>query len=77
VQIGQDFALCATKFPQLICRPVAAQFIETNLIALFTFEESENGVAIINEKHYRLVPPEQMTDEDLAAFRHRIINSAG
>jgi hypothetical protein len=77
VQIEQDFALCATKFPQLICRPVAAQFIETNLIALFTFEESENGVAIINEKHYRLVPPEQMTDEDLAAFRHRIINSAG
>ncbi|MBN2211771.1 MAG: hypothetical protein JW709_10295 [Sedimentisphaerales bacterium] len=75
VQIEQDFALCATKFPQLICRPVAAQFMEDNLIALFAFEESENGVAISDEKHYRLVPPEQMTDEDLANYRNRVINT--
>ncbi|HSW35932.1 MAG TPA: hypothetical protein VLH18_04930 [Candidatus Limnocylindrales bacterium] len=76
VQIEQDFALCATKFPQLICRPVAAQFIEDNLIALFAFEESENGVTISDEKHYRLVPPEQMTDEDLATYRKRTVNTA-
>jgi hypothetical protein len=76
VQIEQDFALCATKFPQLICRPIAAQFIEDNLIALFAFEEGENGVAISDEKHYRLVPPDQMTDEDLANYRNRTIDSA-
>ncbi len=76
VQIEQDFALCATKFPQLICRPVAAQFIEDNLIALFAFEESENGVTISDEKHYRLVTPEQMTDEDLANYRKRTENTA-
>ena len=35
VQIEQDFALCAVKFPDLICRPIAAQFIEGNSIALF------------------------------------------
>jgi hypothetical protein len=75
VQIEQDFALCATKFPQLICRPVAAQFIEDNLIALFIFEENENGVTISDEKHYRLVPSEQMTDEDLVNYRKRTINT--
>lgn len=75
VQIEQDFALCATKFPQLICRPIAAQFIEDNLIALFVFEEDKNGVAISEEKHYRLVPPEQMTDDDLADYRNRTINA--
>jgi len=29
VQIEQDFELCALKFPRLICRPIAAQFIDT------------------------------------------------
>ena len=71
VQIEQDAALCAAKFPQLICRPIAAQFIVDNLIALFAFEENNDDVTIIDEKHYRLVSPEQMTDEDLANYRNR------
>lgn len=75
VQIEQDFAMCANKFPQLICRPIAAQFIEGNLIAMFAFEESKNGIAICDEKYYRLVPPEQMTDEDLENYRKRTIKT--
>jgi hypothetical protein len=70
VQIEQDFAMCAAKFPALICRPIAAQFIGENLIALFGFEEGENGIAISAEKHYCLVPPEEMTLEDLMAYRN-------
>jgi hypothetical protein len=72
VQIEQDFALCAVKFPILICRPIATQFIEKNLIAMFAFEETENGVAISTEKHYRLVPPEEMTNEDIKTYRERM-----
>jgi len=71
VQIEQDFALCANKFSSLICRPIAAQFMEDNLIALFSFETTENGIVISDEKHYRLVLPEQLTDEELAAYRRR------
>ena len=76
VQIEQDFALCSSKFPNLICRSIAAQFVEDNLIALFSFELGENGVVISDEKHYRLVPPEQMTDEDLANYRNRAFKNA-
>ena len=69
IQIEQDIALCATKFPKLVCRPIAARFIEDTLIALFMFEESKkNEIAISDEKHYRLVPPDQMTDEDLEKY---------
>jgi hypothetical protein len=46
VQIEQDFAVCEVKFPALICRPVAAQFVEDNLIALFEFERSEGEISI-------------------------------
>lgn len=69
VQIEQDFVMCATKFPQLVCCPIAAQFVEDDLIALFAFETGEEGIALGDEKHYRLVPSEKMTDQDLASYR--------
>jgi hypothetical protein len=71
VQIERDFALCNRKFTSLICRPIAAQFIKDNCIALFAFEENENGIAVSSEKHYHLVDSEEMTDEDLKTYRER------
>ena len=75
VQIEQDFAMCAERFSQLICRPIGAQFMEDNLIALFEFEESQSGIAIASEKHYRLVPPDRLTAEDLQAYRERLLGN--
>ena len=69
IQIEQDFALCASKFPQLICRPIAAQFMDDDLIVLFSFEANKQGVAILDEKHYRLVAPGQMTEDDIDRYR--------
>jgi hypothetical protein len=76
VQIEQDFAVCATKFPLLVCRPIAAQFLEEGAIALFEFESGENGVTISSEKHYKLVAPKDVTDADLATYRGRFEASA-
>src|SRR6266545_3119880 len=72
VQIEQDFALCKEKFPSLICKPIGAQFIEENLIALFGFEEGENGITRSMERHYRLVPPDQITPDDLKLYQERL-----
>jgi hypothetical protein len=71
VQIEQDTALCRDRFPELVVRPLGAQFIEKNLIALFEFEDTDQGIRIAGEKHYRLVPPEQLTTEELRAYRNR------
>ena len=71
ISIEQDFAVCAQKFPSLICRPVAAQFMQDGVIALFEFEQSENGVSIAAERHYKLAPPEEVTEADLEAYRQR------
>ncbi len=71
VQIEQDFAMCAMKFSDLVCKPVAAQFMEHDLIALFSFEEGERGVKIGMEKHYRLVPPDEIEEADLTLYRSR------
>lgn len=71
VQIEQDLAVCSHKFPSLICRPVATQFMQDEVIALFEFEEGDNGVGIASEKHYKLVPPEEVTEADLDTYRAR------
>ncbi len=74
VQIEQDFALCASKFPDLICRPIGAQFMDGNLIALFEFETTPEGVKLSEEEHYRLVTPDEMTPEVLKTYRERLPN---
>lgn len=73
VQIEQDIAMCKAKFPSVICRPIGAQLMEKELIALFEFEEGEHGIAISSEKHYRLVPSEEVTVDDLKTYRDRQI----
>jgi hypothetical protein len=72
VQIEQDLAICATKFPGLICRPIGAQFMGGGIIVLFEFEQTDGGVRISAERHYKLVPPEEVTKEDLETYRQRI-----
>ena len=71
VQIEQDFAVCQSKFPGLICKLIAAQFMEENLIALFECEKTEEGIRVSVEKHYRLVDPDNLTVEELESYRTR------
>src|SRR6266542_438786 len=74
VQIEQDLAVCASKFPSLICRPIAAQFMKDDVIALFEFEQDEKGLGVSMERHYKLVPPEEVTKSDLDLYRNRTID---
>ena len=42
IQTSQDIACCREKFPLLICRPISAQFMADDVIAMFelTLEET-------------------------------------
>lgn len=72
VQVEQDIAMCQAKFPTLICKPIAAQFMAEDLIALFSFEESAGDLPKLQaERHYKLVPSEDLTDAELASYRIR------
>ena len=75
VQIWQDMKICEQKFPGLIPRPVAAQFMGENVIALFEFERDDQGdIVIAAEKHYVLVPPDDLSAADLARYASRSEN---
>ena len=72
VQIDQDIQMCRQKFPDLFCHALAAQFIDTNLIALFEFglekRKGENEIVIVDERHYRLVSAEDLTPEEIRQY---------
>jgi hypothetical protein len=68
VQTRQDIACCAEKFPQLLCRAISAQFVEADLIALFELEKSGDEIRIVEERHYKLVPADQISKADLEAY---------
>ena len=71
VQIAQDFELCAAKFPTLVARSIAAQFMDDQLIAMFELERDGAEVRVSSEKHYRLVDHDDLDEKDLRAYRAR------
>ena len=76
IQIWQDFRISEQKFHNLKARPIAAQFMDDDTIALFEFDESNNEITIAREHHYELVPSNQLTDEELRNYSE-IANNIG
>ena len=70
-QTEQDIACCAEKFPLLKCRPISAQFITKNKIAMFELAVQDGEIRLVAEEHYELVPASQITAEDLAIYANK------
>lgn len=69
VQAKQDIACCKEKFPDLICRAISAQFVSADLIALFELVlAKDQTVKIAEEKHYHLVPADQISAAELQSY---------
>lgn len=68
VQTLQDVACCHEKFSHLTCRPVSAQFMPNGEIALFELVQRGEEVKLVEERHYKLVPADQISPEELRAY---------
>jgi hypothetical protein len=71
VQTTQDVTWCREKYPLLTCRPVSAQFMADDIIALFELTLEGLEVKLVEEKHYKLVPSDQITADDLRLYAKR------
>ncbi len=71
VQTKQDVSCCHARFPNLICRAVSAQFMANDVIALFELMIADEGVKIVEERHYQLVDADSIKDADLTSYRQR------
>lgn len=63
-QIEQDLGVCGEKWPHMVARAIAVQFMDNDKIAMFELGLQDFQVAVIREAHYRLVPYAEITDED-------------
>jgi hypothetical protein len=71
VQVMQDFGICEEKFPTLSALPIATAFMDEGVIALFSFVRRGDFARILDEKHYKLVPSDQLSDAELAVYGKR------
>lgn len=71
VQTAQDIACCKAKFPDLGCRPVSAQFMDEDVIALFELTQQGDRVLIVEERHYRLVKNDEIDAETRRQYSER------
>ncbi len=69
VQIEQDLLLCAEKYPDLVCRAIGAQFMAEEVIAMFELTTTEEGIRLVGERHYQLVPPDELSEEELRSYQ--------
>jgi hypothetical protein len=72
VQIEQDIFLCKDKYSTLICRPIAAQFLGSNKIAIFEFTVQDGEIRKKVERHYHLVAQAEITEEELAMYNRLV-----
>lgn len=75
-QLLQVAAASGEKFPSLVSRPIAAAFLGTDVIALFQLQRDGYSLSVVRENHYKLVPPTDLTDEELEAYRQRLVQEA-
>lgn len=68
-QIEQDMALCEEKYPDLICRAIACQFITREVVAMFEFATEDERIVKVNERHYKIVDAATISSEDLQNYR--------
>jgi hypothetical protein len=69
VQTSQDIKFVAEKFPDLRCRAIAAQFMGAEVIALFELTLQDDEVRVVDERHYRLVPANQLDQKTIRDYR--------
>jgi hypothetical protein len=74
VQGLQDVKYCKQVFPDLICRPIAAQFMPDDVMALFELSFiGDDEVQIQEEKHFKLVPASDISAEELRSYKERTL----
>lgn len=76
VQTQQDVQFCAERFPDLKCRPVAAQSLPNGAIALFELRLKGGELRVKQERHYALVETSAYTPPAVAA-QHRSRKAVG
>lgn len=69
VQVMQDIEFCKIRYSNLICKPIALQFLTENDVAILELSVDEEDrifrLSVVDEKHYKLVPKDGITESEI------------
>ncbi len=69
VQTTQDIRFVAQKFPGMRCRAIATQFMSDGVVALFELTLKNDQIKVVDERHYQLVPADQLDQKAIRDYR--------
>ncbi|WP_372396925.1 hypothetical protein ABMY26_22815 [Azospirillum sp. HJ39] len=69
VQTTQDVRFVEQKFPGMRCRAISAQFMEDGIVALFELTLQDDEVKVVEERHYKLVPANELDKNSIKDYR--------
>lgn len=69
VQAQQDIMACAEKFPGIKCRALSVQFMDDDIVAMFELTVVKEDVKVVEERHYKLVPADDLDKDAIRAYR--------
>jgi hypothetical protein len=69
VQVMQDIEFCKNRYPNVLCKPIALQFLTENDVAILELSVDEEDqifrLSVVDEKHYKLVPKNGITESEI------------
>lgn len=68
VQAAQDIRFVQERFAGMRCRAIAAQFMDEEIVALFELTEQGGEIKVVEERHYRLVPANELNAEAIRDY---------
>ena len=69
VQTTQDIRFVEEKFPGLRCRAISVQFMNDGIVAMFELALQGDEVRVVEERHFKLVPADQIDSAAIRAYR--------
>jgi hypothetical protein len=69
VQAQQDISACAEKFPGIKCHALSVQFMDDNIVAMFELTIRDDEIKVVEERHYKLVPADDLDQKAVRAYR--------
>lgn len=69
VQTAQDIRFAEEKFPGMRCRAISAQFMSDNVVALFELTLQDDEIRVVDERHYKLVPADEIDPKAIRDYR--------
>lgn len=74
-QVLQDTELCRTRYPNVLCRPIALQFTDNDAFAVLEFmiEDSEQGLSlvVVDERHFQFVLKDELSEAEIERYVER------